>query len=113
MKNQNGCFVDDPPVVCHSSFFTISPVISIFNKAKIPMIIVSRQYTRKTSFALQFKNQTPITGIRFATISDQSPCVSLFLLMSFQVVGISNGKITNFGTSPLDLLSRRRGEVRH
>ena len=31
-------------------------------------------------------------------ISDQSPCVSLFLVMSFQVVVITKGKIANFGS---------------
>src|SRR4030095_8485187 len=30
-------------------------------------------------------------------ISDQSPWVSLFFVMSFQVVAITKGKITNFG----------------
>ena len=72
-------------------------------------MIVSKQYTMNTSFGFQPKNQTPITGKRFAAIKKISDCVSVRLNIFKKTWKLSVVKVTIFVTSPPTL----RVQVRH
>ena len=59
--------------------------------------MVSKQYTINTSFGLQPKNQTPITGRRFGAIKKMSDCVKVLLIIFEKTWKLFAGKVVKFG----------------